>query len=827
MHCSLKFLPVILASAVTALADGPNLLLNPTFEFHSFVNHREGKAVSHTANAVAFWSHDAFGDITVTREAHAKPEVQPRFSTGNMVSIAPGKKFWQFLALPEAGLAHGESVELFAPGWQSQPGALKASIVLLKLDSEDGVWKPSESGMSDTREFPKHARGELVAATNVNASANAAGFVNLHVVPTVIDGRFHRGEKSFTEDRNIIGLKVELENVSTGAEAWVWAPCLSRAGQVAGPLGGVVPSSRIMEPVFKNIPRTMQKLWKGEALHILLMGSSIDRGSANPPMYLYDEDPGSQTFKQPLSDRTFEAGKINRPDLDGYYGWWQHYFSYGGRLRRELMRRFNLPVQKLCLNIMACDGSCVGEASSGLAEYCSLSLPPGENANGHKTGAEWKTLYPELFSRPSGPGPDLVIFGSGANEKTDTPDEVAVFEGTIRWVQKHYPNAEFLFCMFQNAGSYTPNPGDLQALALRYQIPMMDYGRLGDDVTRWCNPRALVPRDGHPQAVGHFLWSHVLQKAFECWDPVPAGVAQLTLPERLHGNTVNWEGELATYASPHPRIRQNKVVLDDTQFNCWASVKGDGALKPFINGVKPENDPRRPSPNRDIRNSAFRWGKGTLGDRQIFELAGEEAAITFIDMKTVDKRRFFPAGHALWKTAAEKEPFESQWGAPCGNASFLLKPGQKAEIVLPATDLSVAYADRENGGTLSVTVNGSERLRVPTQVPFTDQTGKQYYLENRKGIRDLGYGLHRVTLEAVDNPVQILGVFAYDTRPNLRNEKRQSGPAAGGETVLFTPPFKNAPVVRCFGDLHAAAEDITPGSVKFSGAQGSFEAVGE
>ncbi len=72
-----------------------------------------------------------------------------------------------------------------------------------------------------------------------------------------------------------------------------------------------------MEPVFKNIPRTMQKLWKGEALHIMLMGSSIDRGSVNPPLYLYDEDPNSKTFKQPLSDRTFEAGKINRPDLDG------------------------------------------------------------------------------------------------------------------------------------------------------------------------------------------------------------------------------------------------------------------------------------------------------------------------------------------------------------------------------------------------------------------------------------------------------------------------------------------------------------------------------
>ncbi len=786
MQRSLKILPIILTLSV--FADAPNLIINPTFEFHSFVNHRDGRAVSHTANSAAFWSYDTFGDITVTREAHANHEMQPRFSTGNMISIAPGKKVWQFIALPEASLAHGEAVELFAPGWQSQPGALEASIVLLKLDSEDGVWKPSEFGMGDKREFPKHARGELVVATKVHASANTTGFVNLHVAPTFIDGHFHRGEESFTEDRNIIGVRVEFENLSKDAEAWVWAPCLSRAGEVTGPLKGVVPSSRIMEPTFKHIPRTMQKLWKGEALHIMLMGSSIDRGSANPPMYLYNEDPNSKTFKQPLSERIFEADKIDRPDLDGYYGWWQHYFCFGGRLRLELMRRFNLPVQKLCLNIMACDGSCVGEATSGLAEYCSLSLPPGEGVNGHKTGTEWKTLHPELFSRPSGPGPDLIIFGSGANEKTDTPDEVAVFEGTIRWIQKYYPHAEFLFCMFQNAGAYTPNPGDLQALALRYQIPMMDYGRLGDDITRWCNARTLVPRDGHPQAAGHFLWSHVLQKAFECWDPIPAGVAQLTLPERVHHNTINWEGELTTYTNPHQRIRQNLVVLDDTQFNCWASVKKGGTLTPFINGIKPADAIRRPSPRRDIRNSVFRWGKGTLGDRQIFELTGEETTITFIDMKTIDKRRFFSAANALWKTASEKVPFESQWGAPCGNASIILKPGQRSEIFLPATDLSVAYVDREDGGNLVVTVNDNERMRVSTQAPFIDQSGKEYYLENRKGIRNLGYGLHRVTLEAVDGPVQILGIFTYDTRANLSAEKRQSGPAVGGETVLFTPP---------------------------------------
>ncbi|MCK9413729.1 MAG: hypothetical protein M0Q53_15625, partial [Prolixibacteraceae bacterium] len=38
-----------------------NLLLNPNFEFHSFVNHREGKPVSYASNNVAFWNTDSWG----------------------------------------------------------------------------------------------------------------------------------------------------------------------------------------------------------------------------------------------------------------------------------------------------------------------------------------------------------------------------------------------------------------------------------------------------------------------------------------------------------------------------------------------------------------------------------------------------------------------------------------------------------------------------------------------------------------------------------------------------------------------------------------------
>lgn len=70
---------------------GDNLLQNPGFEFHAFVNHREGKAVSYTGNTVAFWRHGDYGDITVTRESQVAAEKRPSYSVHNLVSIRPGK----------------------------------------------------------------------------------------------------------------------------------------------------------------------------------------------------------------------------------------------------------------------------------------------------------------------------------------------------------------------------------------------------------------------------------------------------------------------------------------------------------------------------------------------------------------------------------------------------------------------------------------------------------------------------------------------------------------------------------------------------------------
>ncbi|MEW6358141.1 MAG: SGNH/GDSL hydrolase family protein [Planctomycetota bacterium] len=821
-------LALLLASfsvSLTAQEEKPsmNLLLNPSFEFHTFLNHREGKAESFRSHNVAFWNTDAWGDVTVTRESHVDATIRPPFTTRNMVSIAPGKRMWQFFTLPEAGLGHGDRVSLMAYGNQSKPGALRASVKLMKLDSEDGTWTPADFGYADKRTFPKHSRGELVVARSYDAASDKTGPVELKVENAEIIGRFTDGEASHSSDINTIGLQVEFQNAGAEGDVWVYSPCLCKGPKA---LAGL-PPAREMVPWYRYIPRTIQKLWKGETIHIIVMGSSIDRGSANPPMYLYDEDPNSPTFKQPISERTFEPEKVNRPDLDGYVGWWQHYWDYAGRLRLELMRKFNLPVSKICLNFMACDGSCVGEAHSGLTEYCSLALPPSENDNGHKAGTKWQQLYPDLFARPDGPRPDLVIFGSGANEKTDTPDEVAVFEGMIRWIQRHYPNTEFIFCQFQNCGGYTPNPGDLQALSLRYQIPVLDYGKVGDDATRWCNRYALVPRDGHPQAASHYLWFKQLEKAFECWDPILPSQAQLQLPERVHPNAYGWEGEMTTYDAKSPRIKGAKFIFDDTAINCWGGADKEVEPTPYVDGEKLHA--RRSLPGRNVRNSLFRHGRCRLGDRHILELEGKDAKLTAVDAKVCPDRQFFGMDNPRWRlNGASVADFQSEWGAPYGAKQVALRPGSAVEIDVVCTDVSVAYVDAPKGGTLKATIDGVERLVQPTSVPFVDIEKKENFMENRKGILGLGYGLHTVRIEAADGPVTILGVFTYDSRSNRAFERRIVGRAAAGETVAFSLPFKARPVVICHGGLEAETKDISPEKVGFSGEGiGAYEIIGE
>lgn len=830
--CSRLWTVMALLLAVWGLPDlcgeetGPvqNVLLNPYFEFHAFENHRLGHGASWVSHDVAFWNTGAWGDLTVMRESHVKPDVRPDFTCHNMVRLSPGRKMWQFFTLSEAGLAHREKVSLYVYGFQAVPTSLVARIKLMKLDSEDGEWTPRDFGLKDERTFPKYARGELVTAKVYEADSDQAGAVELRIEGAEILGRFKTERTSRTDDLSVIGITVEFENrAGNGQGAWVAAPCLCRSDRaVRG-----APLLREPYPWYRHIPRTIQKLWKGEAIHILAAGSSIDRASANPPPYPYDEDPDSPTFKQPLADDyEFDPAMAGRPDLEGYVGWWRHYWSYTGRLRLELMRKFNLPVSKICLNFMACDGSCIGEAHSAVGPYCALALPPTEGGNGHKSGSTWQELYPELFTRPEGPGPDLVIFGCGANEKTDTPDEVAVYEGMIRWIQHHYPQCEFLFCQFSREGN-GPNLGDMQALSLRYQIPYVDFAKVGPEVGRWGNLWAMSP-DGHPAASGHYVWFKQIEKAFECWDPIVPGQAQLRLPARVHPNSYGWEGELVTYDADSPRIRGNRFVLDDTVVNCWVSLE-DGMADPYVDGVKIGKRQCRSRPSRDLRNSSFRHGHCRLGDRHILEMVGKACSLLAVDAKVCPKRRFIDAGSALWrKGTAEVTEFKSEWGAPYGTRQLVVQPGGVLDLDMVCTDLSVAYVDSPEGGTLQVLVDGREVTNLVASVPFVTVDGKEHFMENRKGILNLGFGVHALRLKAVDAPVGVLGVFAYDSRPNRGNERRLWGQCAAGETVTFSPPFRARPVVICQGGVAAGTEDVTRESVTFSGkGQGMYEVIGE
>jgi len=825
-------LPCLLATLpLLAEAQTMNLLRNSQFDFHCFDNSRSAVANCQSAGYVACWDSEAYGDIKVTTAPHVE-SVKPQVAVRNIVAIHPGKHLYQIIFLPEVGLRHGDVVSLSVFGQQKAPDALKASVHVLKVDSQTGTWKPSDYGMSDTREFPKHSRGELVRAKSYSATSGAANEFTLKLEKCEVVGTppIHKNESGDAQI-NSIALMVEFENVSKDADAFIYAPTLAKGATAVVPAGTMLPDMRAVPTLYRGIPRTLRKLWRGEPIHILLMGSSIDRGSANPPLYLYDEDPASPKFKQPLAQDIFNGELIGRPDLTATVGRWQHYFAWGGRLRTELLRKFNYTPDKLLLNYMACDGSCISEATSGLADYASLSLPPDPEVNGNPKGKTWQEMYPGLFDRPQGPGPDLVLYGSGANEKTDTPEEGAIFEASIRFLQQRYPDCEFLFCMWQNMRGYTANTGNLMELALNYQIPYVDMGDRIDQLMGDANRYALCPADGHPQAAGHYFWFKSLEEAFEVADPIEAGVAQKHLPKRLYPTSYGWEGEIVKYDDPSPRLVGNMMILDDTTVNCWGTVpdKATG----LIDGEK-RRDPRSMA-GRNVRNSMFTYGKLSLGDRHVLELTGEGAKITAADCKIAPGRQFIPMTSQWWRFdqvgSSIPQPFPSRFGAPFGDKAVRLQAGDHISIWAAGTDLALAYADEQGGGTLKVTVDSAKPVELAANVPYKDAVGKEYYLENRKGFRSLGYGMHSVRIDAAGGPVSILGLFTYDTRSG-NTDRRVTGTAWPGETVRFTPPFRVRPVITTTGGLTVrlqgtGAETAVFGGTTTDAMPGTFEAIGE
>lgn len=812
----------VLASlaVLPAEAQNMNLLQNPQFDFHCFDNSRAATARVWQAGYVACWNSDAYGDILVTAAPHLEALKLQAFAR-NVVTIKPGKRFGQVIFLPEVQLRHGDVVSLAAYGNQKAPDSLKASVHVLKIDSQTGTWKPSDYGCADSREFPRHSRGELVKAKSFSATSGANNDFLLKVEKCDIPGSFIHKNESSDSQLNSIALKIEFVNEGK-EDVLLYAPCLVKGAQAATGL----PELRPVPTAYTGIPRTLRKLWRGEPLHILLMGSSIDRGSANPPLYPYEENPASDKFKQPLADGNFNGELIGRPDLTDTVGQWRHFYAWGGRLRTELLRKFNYTPDKLLLNYMACDGSCISEATSGLAEYASLSLPPNPETNGQPAGKTWQELYPGLFERPGGPGPDLILFGSGANEKTDQPDEGAIFEATIRWLQQRYPDCEFLFCQWQNLRGYTPNTGHLMELALYYNIPFLDMGNRIDMLMNYANRYALCPSDGHPQAAGHYVWFKSLEEAFEVADPVAFGPGQNYLPRRLYPTSYGWEGEIKTFEETSPRIVNGRlVILEDTTVNAWGTV-GDKPIA-LVDGEK-KRDPRSGG-KRDIRNSLFTYGKLTLGDRHVFELVGQQPKLSAVDLKVCANRQWLGVENPRWALGGAKvEPFASQWGAPCGDKQVVLQPGQALEIEAVGSDLSVAYVDAQAAGSLKMTVDDRAPLTVKAYVSYKDSKGIEWFMEDRKGLRDLGYGTHHVKIEAVDGPVAVLGLFTYDSRSNRQEERQLAGQALPGETLTLTPPFKARPVVLCTGGLTVKPEEVTRTQVKFSGTgAGGYQIIGE
>ena len=296
-------------------------------------------------------------------------------------------------------------------------------------------------------------------------------------------------------------------------------------------------------------------------------------------------------------------------------------------------------------------------------------------------------------------------------------------------------------------------------------------------------------------------------------------------PERIHQNTYNWEGEMITFDKTSKRINGNRFIFEDGAVNCWGKVDS-GKPYPFVDGM--QYDSRSSSPKRDIRNSMFRFGRCTLGDRHILEIAGYNPDLTFVDSKINPDRRNFPIDNPEWNIQGLTiEDFASEWGAPYGSKKLVVEPGKSVEIEVMCTDISVAYIDMQHGGILDIITDGRVKLSQPTNIPFIDTDKKVNFIENRKGILNLGFGIHKVRLEAREAPVVILGIFTYDSRSNHNSERRLSGMATGGETVEFTLPFKSRPLVICTGGLTVKKEDIYEMKVTFSGDQGSYEIIGE
>lgn len=754
-----------------AFAGSANLLRNGEFRFQAReASGRPGGATSHN---IACWNTAAWGDITVCPAGGAGERAGSAGIAG-VAALEPGKRLYQFNTLPELGCKPGDSLRLTVQARQAGGGRLAARVTILRIESADGEWSPKEFGCNDDRTFSQHGRGELIRGPHQEAVApDQAGDVSLTVAALELTTEFKKERQSSVSYTNSVAVLVEFTNNAETGTVSVWAPMLTKgtgAGTTFSP-GRPVPE------YYRRLPRTIGKLMRGEPIHILALGSSIDTGDANPRLYIYDEDPASPTYKRPLWKGGFNAEGVGRPEFADYIGAAKQYVKYTGRLHRELMRKFSLQVSDIFLNAMSCGGSSIGESHSGFDVYTALEWGPGP-ANGHPKGKTWEQLYPELFADGRKPAPDLVVFGHGHNERIDSPEGIAVYEGAIRWFQKRFPDVEILFCQWHMRPSdgNIPPIADREKLCEHYGIPFINIIPTIESLTSdWCNHYALCPDGGHPQAEAHTIWFRHLERMFEMADPLLPFDPQRRLPPRMNPYSYGWEGKIATYTAPHPRIRGPRMIIDDTAFSLWCYDEEGERMTITIDTEPVKRGPAgngRQMKSRNVRNSSFVHGRLSLGDRHMLEVQGqdeqEEVTVVALDCKVCDKRTHYPVGKPGWQVSEGVEApvsFASEWGAPYGDRVVVLQPGQALSIAVEATDLSVAYVDQPTAGTLQVDVDGTEALRQPCNVPFTDTDGKQHFIENRRGIRDLAHGPHMVELRATGGAVRVLGLYAYDSRP--------------------------------------------------------------
>ncbi len=310
------------------------------------------------------------------------------------------------------------------------------------------------------------------------------------------------------------------------------------------------------------------------------------------------------------------------------------------------------------------------------------------------------------------------------------------------------------------------------------------------------------------------------------------GIPQSYLPARVSEYTIGWEGEMRTYGADSPRIRKGQAfVFEDTVINLWAKsdeakvavrIDGEESSAPrFHNGSRYVQ-----MDARDLRNSTFAIGLLSFGDRHIVEVTGTNAKITAVDAKLALNRVWQGVESSGWKLPAKTSPLDSEWGSPYGNRKVVLQAGQTATLSWVGTDCSVAWFDRAGGGSLTAQVEGGPSFTVATNTPFTLASGEQTYLENRKGLLHLPYGLHKLEIKAGGGPVELLGAFIYDTRANRQAERVQQGLAGPGDTIRFSAPYAAVPVVSCGEGLNV--KSVSREEVTFQGTKpATYQVTGE